>query len=98
MNVAQLLQHDPAARFVAAILESFNFRRLSLPVVSDADAERAQLLIDAWQKLIPEFCHETSQTFNAHAVGHLPDQVKQFGPLWSISTFPFESFNGHFAR
>lgn len=77
---------------------SFPFRLLSQPVVSAKDIEQAQTLLGIWQQLIPELCHETSQNFNSHAAQHLPNQVEQFGPLWSINSFAFEGFNGHFAR
>ena len=34
------------------------------------------------------------QTFNVHQLLHLPEVVKDLGPLWSNSCFPFEDYNG----
>lgn len=37
---------------------------------------------------------QESMTFNIHQLVHLPQSVQQLGPLWSHSTFVFESGNG----
>ena len=34
------------------------------------------------------------QTFNVHQLLHLPEVVRDLGPLWSNSCFPFEDYNG----
>ena len=31
---------------------------------------------------------------NVHMILHLPDAVRNLGPLWAHSTFPFENMNG----
>lgn len=33
-------------------------------------------------------------TFNIHLISHLCDSVRQWGPLWGFSAFPFENMNG----
>lgn len=33
-------------------------------------------------------------TFNVHLLSHLCDCVRQWGPLWGFSAFPFENMNG----
>ncbi|EEC04620.1 conserved hypothetical protein, partial [Ixodes scapularis] len=33
-------------------------------------------------------------TFNLHLIVHLCDSVRQWGPLWGFSAFPFENMNG----
>lgn len=33
-------------------------------------------------------------SFNVHLMAHLAASVRNWGPLWATSTFPFESFNG----
>ena len=33
-------------------------------------------------------------SFNVHLLMHLAASVRNWGPLWATSTFPFESFNG----
>ena len=35
---------------------------------------------------------------NVHGLLHLPDVVKNLGPLWSHSCFPFESANGQILK
>lgn len=36
----------------------------------------------------------TNVSFNVHLLMHLAASVRNWGPLWTTSTFPFESFNG----
>ena len=33
-------------------------------------------------------------TINVHSLLHLGDNVRDLGPLWSHSCFPFENMNG----
>ena len=33
-------------------------------------------------------------TANVHMLLHLPDSVRNLGPLWAHSAFPFEGMNG----
>lgn len=58
-----------AAIFVHAI------RLLSKPVVTVDDVGLAKAMISTWQRLLPILASPKSQSYNAHAVGHLPDQV-----------------------
>lgn len=37
---------------------------------------------------------ERYMTYNAHLLLHLVDSVKEWGPLWGYSLYPFESVNG----
>lgn len=37
-------------------------------------------------------------SFNVHLLMHLAASVRNWGPLWATSTFPFESFNGTLLR
>lgn len=39
-----------------------------------------------------------SMTFNLHLLLHIVESVRQSGPLWSTSTFPFESMIFHIKR
>lgn len=40
----------------------------------------------------------TNASFNAHLLIHVAASVRNWGPLWATSTFPFESFNGTLLR
>ena len=37
-------------------------------------------------------------TMNVHLLKHIPDCVRNWGPLTGYSCFPFESFNGHLKK
>lgn len=37
-------------------------------------------------------------TFNAHALLHLVDCVREWGPLWNYSAYPYEDMNGQLGR
>ncbi|XP_040064449.1 uncharacterized protein LOC120838538 [Ixodes scapularis] len=37
-------------------------------------------------------------TYNAHLLLHLVDSVKEWGPLWNYSAYPFESMNGRIVK
>ncbi|XP_049269081.1 uncharacterized protein LOC119384784 [Rhipicephalus sanguineus] len=45
-----------------------------------------------------ELYSEAAMTFNVHQLLHLPNSVLELGPLWSHSTFIFESGNGFLLR
>jgi len=44
------------------------------------------------------FAGEQHMTMNVHNLLHLPQVVRNLGPLWSHSCFPFESANGHMLK
>ena len=39
-----------------------------------------------------------SVSFSVHLLMHMAESVRNWGPLWATSTFPFESFNGTLLR
>ena len=41
---------------------------------------------------------DAGRTMNVHPLKHIPDRVRNWGPLWKYSCFPFESCNGHLKR
>ena len=53
--------------------------------------DAAERMIIDFHKLLPELYGESSCTHNAHLLCHLPKFVWLWGPLWSHSTFDFES-------
>lgn len=48
--------------------------------------------------LIPQLYGETSCTHNMHLLTHLTKYVRLWGPLWTHSTFGFESKNGYLKK
>lgn len=51
-------------------------------------------MLSDFYKLMPELYGESSCTANAHLLSHLAKYVRLWGPLWTHSTFGFESKNG----
>ena len=41
---------------------------------------------------------EKHMTINIHSLLHIPDIVKNLGPLWAHSCFPFEAANGELLK
>lgn len=66
--------------------------------ISTANIEMAKLLIHSYQRLMPRLYEEKEQTYTRHALGHLPDQVRNHGPLILHSSFVFEAMINHLKR
>ena len=61
--------------------------------------------LDHAGKLLQHFCLMFSalysagkETINIHSLLHLADDVRNLGPLWTHSCFPFESYNGNLLK
>ncbi|XP_052412533.1 uncharacterized protein LOC127957875 [Carassius gibelio] len=57
--------------------------------------------VDMAEQALRKFVHNFEKlygagnvSFNVHLLMHLASSVRNWGPLWATSTFPFESFNG----
>ena len=57
------------------------------------------------ERLLQHFClmfsalySEGKETINVHSLLHLADDVRNLGPLWIHSCFPFESYNGNLLK
>jgi len=59
--------------------------------IDHSQVHAAEKMITDFQELLPELYEETSCTHNAHLLSHLPKFVCLWGPLWTHSTFDFES-------
>ena len=55
----------------------------------------AEMMIKDFISLMPELYGENNCTANVHMLLHLPIYARMWGPLWTQSTFAFESKNGH---
>ena len=73
-------------------------RLLTNDSISNANVEIAKLLIRSYQRLMPKLYEEKEQTYTCHALGHLPDQVRNHGPLILHSSFVFEAMISHVKR
>ena len=79
--------------FLFALL-STSISILSSKSVNTVAIAAAAELIRAFQRQLCDNFGYNSMTFSIHALGHLPNQVLNFGPLWTHSAFAFESFYG----
>jgi len=59
--------------------------------IDQSQAHATEKMITDFQELLPELYGETSCTHNAHLLSRLPRFVRLWAPLWTHSTFDFES-------
>ncbi len=57
-----------------------------------------QSQLQLFYNLVPSLYGENACTANVHSLIHVVKFVKLWGPLWTISTFPFENANGILKR
>lgn len=62
------------------------------------DIETADSLITAFSKDYENIYGKKHMTYNVHQLKHLPECVRNLGPLWAYSNFPFENNNGKLAN
>ena len=58
----------------------------------------AEAMLFSYNRLLPTLYNVSEATFNAHAITHLAEQVRQHGPLILHSAFVFESMLAHLKR
>ena len=66
--------------------------------ISATDINFADELLSEFYALVPELYPEEMLTANLHSIIHLCSYVRLLGPLWTCSTFGFESMNGHITK
>ncbi|XP_028518623.1 uncharacterized protein LOC110251203 [Exaiptasia diaphana] len=71
---------------------------LCLGNVTHAQIDHAERLLKHFCLKFPKLYSERYQTANLHALLHLGEDVRNLGPLWTHSTFPFESLNGEILK
>lgn len=78
-----------------------NFRILSSSIyillqstISNDELEEVEKTLKRFVINYQKHYGEVSMTMNVHQILHLVDCVRNFGPLWSFSMFPFEAYNG----
>lgn len=62
--------------------------------VSEYDIGMARQLLHQYVKDYKRLYHVEFMTSNLHSLLHLADLVRDFGPLWVFTCFPFENANG----
>ncbi|KAK3107227.1 hypothetical protein FSP39_009848 [Pinctada imbricata] len=62
------------------------------------DIEKSESLLKYFVFMVPSLYDERYRTINIHSLLHLPETVKELGPLWSTSCFAFEGANGELLK
>lgn len=62
--------------------------------VSENDIIKSQSLLDSFVEQYQVLYGLRHMSFNLHLIRHLPEIVRDFGPLWTTSCFMFENLNG----
>lgn len=94
------ISHSPMSEVILTLfvcLSTF-VHLLSSEDISEEDIQNAARLVEVFQKTLQNKFGFGSMSFSVHALKHIPEQVRQFGPLWTHSAFCFESFFGHLTR
>ena len=66
--------------------------------ISSEVIELARILLVHYGRLVEPLHGKSEQTYTVHALQHLPEQVKNFGPLILHSGFVFEAMISHLKR
>lgn len=80
----------------AAFVESISL--LCGNSISEDSIQKSQILLQYFVMVIPELYGERYMTLNMHGLLHLPQCVRDTGPLWVTSCFSFESANGELTK
>lgn len=62
--------------------------------ISFSDINRSEKLLQYFVFMFSSLYGEKYITINVHSLLHLPQTVRELGPLWSVSCFSFEGANG----
>ena len=62
------------------------------------ELEQAERLLQHFCLMFSALYSEGKETINVHSLLHLADGVRNLGPLWTHSCFPFESYNGNLLK
>ena len=73
-------------------------RMLCADEITEYDIDIADAMLVTYTRLLPTLYHETECTYTSHALTHLPQQVRNHGPLILHSAFVFEAMLAHLKR
>jgi hypothetical protein len=62
--------------------------------ISEDSIQTSQILLQYFVMVVPELYGERYRSLNMRGLLHLPQCVRDMGPLWITSCFSFESANG----
>ncbi len=81
--------------YILLVVSIFILLQASIP---SAQIDIANFLLKLFVEQLLILYGDSACTYNAHQLIHLADDVKNWGPLWVHSSFPFEHNNGQIAR
>ena len=84
----------PALYFNHYMLLVYSIYILSQPTISDKSVNLAEQLIHEFVMQFSDLYGLKNMTCNLHSLLHLPQNVRDFGPLYTTSCFPYENANG----
>lgn len=70
---------------------------LKKTITSD-EVDRAERMLHLFVKQHQELFGKKNMVMVIHLLKHLAESVRQLGPLWCHSAFPFERYNGHLLK
>ena len=77
-----------------ALMSLFEIVALALrSSISDTQLQRMDVLIARWQSLVYSLHPSLKRATNLHALRHLPDDIRHFGPVYNWWSFPSERVN-----
>lgn len=80
--------------FEHLILIVYSIILLNSSSVSDEMIDLSRILLTEYVQRFKLLYGEKFMSRNKHLLLQLPDEVKKFGPLWVMSCFPYENYNG----
>jgi hypothetical protein len=66
--------------------------------IASCSLDHAEKLLAYFVMTFPALYGERYQTLNLHSLLHLSECVRNLGPLWAYSCFPFETANGYVTK
>ena len=93
-----LLDHLPSLYWHHYSLLVCSMHLLLSDAISPVLIDAAEQMLADFYLLIQELYGDSACTHNVHLLVHLPKYVRLWGPLWTHSTFGFESKNGHLKK
>lgn len=76
------------------ILLVYGITLLSLSSISEQMITDAKRALNEYVSRFEVLYGRKNLVCNVHLLLHLPEEVRKFGPLWTMSCFPFENLNG----
>lgn len=90
--------HNSEMIFVLYYLLSTGVYLLYKENISRRDIEVAELCIKNFQRELINLFGESVKTITLHALQHIPEQTRRFGPLHCVSAMAFENLNRELKR